>query len=129
MAKNHRNCPSPPYRDVTVAAEDLEVEEVLELEAVVEGVVLVTVGVLPVPVAAIVEETWRPDSNGSDVNCAVRPVTFEQTDGMVVAVPETKLTAAHYKKVSALNKRLIALSAYLVENSIWCILNNTNNTF
>lgn len=123
MAKDHENCPNAPYRVVTVAAEDLAVEEELGLEVVA----LVTVGAVPMPVAEPVEEA-RADSNGSAVYCAVRPVTFVQAEGMVVAVPEIKLTAAHYKRVSALNERLIALSVYLIQNPIRCILNNTNNT-
>jgi hypothetical protein len=127
MAKDHENCPNAPYRVVTVAAEDLAVEEELGLEVVA----LVTVGAVPMLVAGLVAEPVeeaRVDSNGSDVNCAVRPVTFVQAEGVVVAVPETKLTAAHYERVSALNERLIALSVYLIENPIRCILNNTNNT-
>jgi hypothetical protein len=104
MTKNHKNSPSPLYKGVVVAAADLEVEDAPELEVDVELVWLVPVAAVPVPVADPVEETCRADNDGSDVNCAERPVTFVQDEGTVVVVPETKLTAAHYKGVSPLNE-------------------------
>jgi hypothetical protein len=95
MTKTHRSCPSPLYEGMV---------EDLEIEVEVEVALLIPVAAVPVPVAEPAEETCTLDNFGSAINSPERPVTFLQDEGTVVAVPETKLTAAHYRRVSVLNE-------------------------
>ena len=81
---------SPAYREPGAAA-DLEVED--------EGAGVVLMVLDPDPVAdpdgAPVAATVDAGRLASTVKDAVRPVAFLQVDGGAVALPATKLTAAH----------------------------------
>jgi hypothetical protein len=82
--------PTPLYEYATSAlAADFEVEA--------DAALVVLAAPVPVVVAAAeVADAGREERTASALYVAVRPVALVQEDGTVVAVPETKLTAAHY---------------------------------
>jgi hypothetical protein len=80
--------------------------------------------------AVALPEAGIEDSAAAVVKAAVRPVTFVQDDGVDVAVPATKLTAAHFLRL-VLCAFLVVLCRFgtnLVEKPISGILDNINNT-
>ena len=85
----------PPNTAVLTAAEPVVDGEAAAVAAVVimEPSLMVIDIMLPVSVAAAV--AGRLDKLASEVNAAVRPVTFVQSEGSDVAAPETKFSAAH----------------------------------
>jgi hypothetical protein len=71
----------------------------------------------------------RLESAASAVMEADRPVTFVQEEGAAI-VPATKFTAAHWKKSAWFLTRVFGHpEAYLVQDSIWRILDHSNYSF
>ena len=119
----HTSEPNPSNERTIVAAEAFVVVAAAEAPVVV-------IDMLIIEEALEVALAGRLDRAVSVVSAADKPVTLVQSDGGAI-FPAIKFTAAHLKRSDhscSCSKAQLETLSYLVENSVWRILNDSNDT-